>query len=99
MPLIFFPEMTSRAYRFFLFAFLLWAQSLLDMAWCLKMVTEVAWWLQKLLIVTWEFHRFQQSVEFSYARRSRIGEMDDCPAVGKYGIERSSNSGRRVGVF
>jgi len=32
MSLIFFPEMTSRAYRFILFAFLLCGLSLLDMA-------------------------------------------------------------------
>jgi hypothetical protein len=32
MSLIFFPEMTSRAYRFFLFAFLLCGLSFLDMA-------------------------------------------------------------------
>lgn len=43
MSLIFFREMTSRAYRFFLFAFLLCRLSLLDMAWCLKMVTKGAW--------------------------------------------------------
>jgi hypothetical protein len=70
---------------------LLYGLSLLDMAWCLKIVTNVAW-LQMLLIKTWQFHRFHQSLEFSNARRSRIGEMDDCPAVGKY-IER------RSGVF